>query len=378
MSFCFQEESFLRFRKKKTCNLLLNIRYSLAVLNKICSFGSAQFSTVGWLYMRVKMNFGQQSTKVKQLSDIIEQDIRMGRYKTCSALPSINHLSEAYGVSRDTVFKAFSQLKERRLIDAVPGKGYYVINRQERIFLLLDEYSPFKDTLYNSFIKGLLPACKVDLWFHQYNEHIFNTVLHEAIGRYNYYVVMNFDNEKFSPLLGKINPSRLLLLDFGKFDKGSCSYICQDFDGAFYEALTRLSDRLCRYRKVVFQLSSGSKHPRSSIQSFEQFGRDNGLSVEVTEVEELDRIEPGVAYIVIRQMDVVNVIKRSRAMGLKCGADFGLVAYNDTPAYEVIDDGITSISIDWNRMGQKLARFITTGEPVYEYLPTEVHLRHSV
>ena len=118
--------------------------------------------------MREEMNFGQQSTKVKQLSDIIEQDIRMGRYKTRSALPSINCLSEAYGVSRDTVFKAFSLLKERRLIDAVPGKGYYVINRQERIFLLLDEYSPFKDTLYNSFIKGLASSYKVDLWFHQY------------------------------------------------------------------------------------------------------------------------------------------------------------------------------------------------------------------
>lgn len=360
------------------CNLLLNIRYSLVVLNKIRSFESAQFSTVGWLYMREEMNFGQQSTKVKQMSDIIEQDIRMGRYKTRSALPSINCLSEAYGVSRDTVFKAFSLLKERRLIDAVPGKGYYVINRQERIFLLLDEYSPFKDTLYNSFIKGLASSYKVDLWFHQYNERIFNTVLHEAIGRYNYYVVMNFDNEKFSPLLGKINPSRLLLLDFGKFDKGSCSYICQDFDEAFYGALTRLSDRLCRYRKIVFQFSPDSKHPRSSIRSFEQYGRDNGLPVEVMETDGLDRIEQGTAYIVIRQMDVVNVIKRSRAEGLKCGVDFGLVAYNDTPAYEVIDDGITAISIDWEKMGRKLTRFITTGEPVHEYLPTEVHLRHSV
>ena len=320
------------------CNLLLNIRYSLVVLNKIRSFESTQFSTVGWLYMREEMDFGQQSTKVKQMSDIIEQEIRMGRYKTHSALPSINHLSQAYGVSRDTVFKAFALLKERRLIDAVPGKGYYVINRQERIFLLLDEYSPFKDTLYNSFIKGLASSYKVDLWFHQYNERIFNTVLHEAIGRYNYYVVMNFDNEKFSPLLGKITPSRLLLLDFGKFDKGSCSYICQDFDEAFYGALTRLSDR----------------------------------------TDELDRIEPGTAYIVIRQMDVVNVIRRSRAEELKCGVDFGLVAYNDTPAYEVIDDGITAISIDWEKMGRKLTRFITTGEPVHEYLPTEVHLRHSV
>ena len=162
------------------------------------------------------IQFGQQSTKVKQLSDLIEQDILMGKYRTDTSLPSINVLSRTYHVSRDTVFKAFADLRERRLIDSTPGKGYYVINRQEKIFLLLDEYSPFKNTLYNSFVKKLSTSYKVDLWFHQYNEHIFDTILREAIGRYNYYVVMNFDNERFSPLFDKIPPSRLLLLDFGK------------------------------------------------------------------------------------------------------------------------------------------------------------------
>ena len=51
---------------------------------------------------------------------------------------------------------------------------------------------------------------------------------------------MNFDNEKFSTALNKINPSRLLLLDFGKFEKDKYSYICQDFDDSFYLALFTL------------------------------------------------------------------------------------------------------------------------------------------
>ena len=41
------------------------------------------------------------------------------------------------------------------VIDSTPGKGYYVVNRQKNILLLLDEYSPFKDTLYNSIIRRL-------------------------------------------------------------------------------------------------------------------------------------------------------------------------------------------------------------------------------
>lgn len=328
--------------------------------------------------MRDKVNFGQQSTKVKQLSDIIEQDIMMGKYKTDTGLPSINSLSKAYNVSRDTVFKAFSDLRERKLIDSTPGKGYYVKNRQEKIFLLLDEYSPFKNTLYNSFVRRLSTSYKVDLWFHQYNEHIFNTILHEAIGRYNYYVVMNFDNARFSPLFHKINPSRLLLLDFGRFEKENYSYICQNFDDEFYNVLVQLTGRLKKYRKIIFQLPVGSKHPRVSADSFRQYCHDHDFISEISELEDITDVEKEVAYIVIRQTDVVNIIKRSREKGMKCGRDFGIIAYNDTPAYEVIDDGITALSVNWDEMGRLAAKFILTGEAVQTYLHTEVHLRSSV
>lgn len=328
--------------------------------------------------MEKNIKFGQQSTKVKQLSDLIEQDILVGKYRTDTSLPSINALSKTYHVSRDTVFKAFADLRERKLIDSTPGKGYYVTNRKEKIFLLLDEYSPFKNTLYNSFVKKLSVSYKVDLWFHQYNEHIFNTILCEAIGRYNYYVVMNFDNEKFSPLFDKIPSSRLLLLDFGKFEKRNHSYICQNFDDAFYKALTQLTARLERYRKIVFQLPQESKHPQTSVQSFETYCEAHHFVGEVVNEEDIQEVEKGVVYIVIRQTDVVNVIKRSRQNGLKCGVDFGLIAYNDTPAYEVIDEGITALSINWEEMGRKAASFILTGESVQEFLPTEVHLRNSV
>lgn len=67
--------------------------------------------------------FGQQTTKVKQLADLISQDISMGRYKVDDALPSINQLSRDYKVSRDTVFKAFIDLKDRGIIDSTPEKG---------------------------------------------------------------------------------------------------------------------------------------------------------------------------------------------------------------------------------------------------------------
>ena len=322
--------------------------------------------------------FGQQTTKVKQLADLISQDISMGRYKVDDALPSINQLSRDYKVSRDTVFKAFIDLKERGIIDSTPGKGYYVVNRQKSILLLLDEYSPFKDTLYNSIIKHLSSRYKVDLWFHQYNESLFNAILRESLGRYNKYVVMNFDNEKFSPNLYKIDSSKLLLLDFGKFDKKDYSYICQDFDDSFYQALLQLADRLRHYKRFVLLFVKGTKHPRSTCDSFRKFCADREFMCEVREDVEGMKVREGGVYIAIRQVDVVHIIKQSRIEGLVCGTDFGLLAYNETPAYEVIDRGITTLSIDWEKMGTLTADFILTGKQIHTYLPTEIRLRGSL
>lgn len=326
----------------------------------------------------MKVTFGQQTTKVKQLADLLSQEISMGKYKSDCALPSINQLSRDYQVSRDTVFKAFIDLKDRGIIDSTPGKGYYVTNKLRNVLLLLDEYSPFKYSLYNSFIKNLSIHYKVDLLFHQYNERLFNTILRESLGRYNKYIVMNFDNEKLSPHLYKIDSSKLLLLDFGKFDKKDYSYVCQDFDDAFYNALVSLKGRLKKYQKLILLFPPDSRHPDSSCAYFTRFCQDYRMpSAIIEEVEEI-KVYRGEVYIAFRQVDVVNIIKQSRATGLKCGEDFGLIAYNDTPAYEVIDQGITALTIDWEELGHKAAEFVLTGKEIKTYLPTEVHLRNSL
>ena len=322
--------------------------------------------------------FGQQSSKVTQLADLISQAISMREFLEGDSLPSINELSRRYGVSRDTVFKAFSDLRERGIIDSTPRKGYFVTGQVTNVLLLLDQYTPFKETLYNSFAKHLPVNYKVDLLFHQYNERLFSTIVRESVGKYNKYVVMNFDNERFSASLNKISPARLLLLDFGKFEKERYSYVCQDFDESFYVALQRLDDRFSSYRKFVFLFPSSLKHPQSSKDYFFRFCQDYNLSGSVEEDVENLKVEKDTAYLAIKQQDVVKVVKQGRLAGLKCGKDFGLLAYNDIPSYEVIDEGITALTIDWQQMGNEVARFVLDNAVVQKYLPTEVRLRNSL
>ena len=130
-----------------------------------------------------KATFGQQATKVTQLADTLSQAISRKEFLEGDSLPSINQLSAHYGVSRDTVFKAFLDLRERGLIDSTPGKGYYVTSQVTNVLLLLDQYTPFKEALYNSFVKRLPINYKVDLLFHQYNERLFNTIIRESVDR---------------------------------------------------------------------------------------------------------------------------------------------------------------------------------------------------
>lgn len=325
-----------------------------------------------------KAVFGQQASKVTQLADTLSQAISMKEFLEGDSLPSINQLSAQYGVSRDTVFKAFLDLRERGLIDSTPGKGYYVTSQVTNILLLLDQYTPFKEALYNSFVRHLPINYKVDLLFHQYNERLFNTIIRESTGKYNKYIVMNFDNEKFNTALNKINPGRLLLLDFGKFKKNKYSYICQDFDESFYKALLSLKSRLKSYHQLTFLFPKSLKHPQSSKEYFSRFCEQEGFVCEIQEDVENLTVRKGVVYIAIKQQDVVKVIKQGRLEGLKCGKDFGLLAYNDIPSYEVIDEGITSLSIDWEMMGNEVANFVLNNVPVQKYLPTEVRLRKSL
>jgi len=336
---------------------------------------SAQHRTVKPLEM--PFVFNNKSTKVQQLADYLTQLITVREYKVGEKLPSINELSRKHNVSRDTVFKAFLELKERGVIDSLQGKSYFVASQNSNILLVLDEYTSFKDVLYNSLIKRLPENTKIDLWFHQYNENLFNTIVNSSVGRYNQYLIMNYKNDEYSQVLEKIDRSKLLLLDFGKFDKDGRSYICQNFDESFYEALTTIKDNLKKYKRLLFVINKLHRHPRSSVEWFMKFCNDNGFFGEICEEISDQTIEKDDFYIIVKQEDVVKMIKKSRVAELKLGTDVGLLAYNDMPFYEIIENGISSISIDWEEMGNYAAEFIVKKELMQRFLKTKIIKRNS-
>ncbi len=327
----------------------------------------------------MKVKFNHSTTKIRTLIDAINRSIMSGKLAIGDNLPSINEASAFHNVSRDTVFKAYSQLKQAGVIDSTPQKGYFVKGDVNRVLLLLDNYSPFKKDLYHRLRDNLPENYKVDLIFHQYNESLFETIIHESIGKYNMFVVMNFSNEKFSKSLKKIPVNKLLLLDFGNFEKGQFSFICQDFDFALYNSLKEGLDVLKKYKKIIYVIPEDLRHPASSIIHFNRFCEDFGFSHElVRQNSDWKGLEAETVYLCILTEDLVKIIKEADANKLKIGSQIGLIAYNDDPVLEVIKDGISAISIDFGLMGEKAAAFIKTQTQIQEYLPTKFISRKSI
>lgn len=341
-----------------------------------CIISTVQHSTpyIG----AMSLHFTNRNSKVQQLVDYIQKLIASSELKYGDKLPSINQLSKEFHISRDTVFKAFSDLKNRGIIESVHGKNYYVSSVNKNILLLLDEYTPFKEVLYNTLRHNLPGNYHIDLWFHQYNKQLFNQIIDHAAGMYNHYIVMNYHNEMIADSMKKLDKKRLLLLDFGKFDKDDFSYLCQDFDEALYQALESIKERLRNFRKLYFVFNRSQKHPTSSKEYFSQFCIDNNFDFEILdEVNEESTISSGSFYLVIKQEDIVKIIRKGRKENLLLKQDYGLLAYNENPFFEVIDGGISSISIDFRRMGELAAAFVLSGEPIQAYLPTRITERNS-
>jgi len=71
-------------------------------------------------------------------------------------------------------------------------------------------------------------------------------------------------------------------------------------------------------------------------------------------------------------------VERLLAEGLKIGKDVGVISYNETPLKKIILNGITTISTDFQLMGEMTARLISQKENETLAVPFRLTLRPSI
>ena len=68
--------------------------------------------------------------KYRQIVKSIKLQIKEGSLKRGDSLPSINTILDEYGISRDTLVKAFDELKRMGVLRSVHGKGNYIASEK--------------------------------------------------------------------------------------------------------------------------------------------------------------------------------------------------------------------------------------------------------
>ena len=305
----------------------------------------------------------------KQIVNCFDKALSNQLIKTGDKVPSINVLSAELNIARDTVEKAYRELRDQKKINASKGKGYFVagIERatKKKVVVLFNKLSAHKKKIYNSFVDAIKEEASVDLLIYDNDFQLFDEAINKVKGHYDYFVVMaHFMNrperqDELIRLFDSLGNDKLILLDYKNTSisiKHACIY--QDFRKDIFEALSDAKPKIDKYRKVVLIIPSYSHHPEEIVEGFEGFCKKNQLNFQVDDVVNQNEIEKGNLYVIVEEEDLVELIKQVKAKSLEVGSDIGVTSYNDTPLKEVLLDGVTIMTTDFEQMGELAANAI--------------------
>lgn len=318
----------------------------------------------------IEINKESSEPKYLQLAKNIIENIENGQIAAGYQLPSITQLSIDCLVSRDTVEKAYKHLREEGIIESVKGKGFYVLisspKSKFRIFVLFNKLSSYKKVIYNTLAYELRNKANLELFIYHCNLDLFESLIKDKLGKYNYYVIMSHfdtpDKKRIANAINQISPSRLILLDnivegVDKFHGA----VYQDFKMDIFNALESGIDKLKKYDKLIFVFPENVPYPypQKILEGFKRFCGFNQFKFDIiSEITLSYQVEKRAAYIVIEENDLANLIKLIREKDLKITENIGLLSYNDTPLKEVLLEGISVITTDFQKLGKITADFI--------------------
>lgn len=317
---------------------------------------------------QMKFDREDKMPKYKQIVQSIRTDIERGILKKGTQLPSISELSVDYLLARDTVEKAYRELRNLGYITSVQGKGYYVQSGQdkkEKILLVFNKLSSYKKIIYYSFIKALGDNAVVDLEIHHYSVKRFREIIEKNLGNYNHYVIMpHFDQteeEDYLSILKNIPSSQLVLLDREIPELVQpVSTIHQSFDKDIFGALENANDLMAKYQRMVLVFPFDGNYPKEIVAGFRNYCINYNKDFEILESVHEENLLPGTAYIVVEENDLAELVKKTRQSSYELGTEIGVISFNETTLKELL--GITVITTDFENMGRTAAALILNKE----------------
>lgn len=328
--------------------------------------------------LKFTIDKNSNTLKFQQLVDAIIDSISQKQLRQGDMLPSVNQIMKECQLSRDTVFKAYAELKKRGAVESVPNRGYFVTKNITKVFLFLDTFKAYKEVLYGSFLKHLPKNISVDLHFHHYNIDVFEKIITESAGKYSKYIIMNFDHNKVPEIINRIAEQQLLIIDWKIHSSNSQSTVYQSFGQSLFNCFQRNSEKIKKYDEFTFFYPTYTYHPKIAVKYFEKFCTENNLKHRVIFDLKNFNIKKGGLYFLVSDRTLANFLDQCYENGFEPGREVGVISYNETPMKKYVKNGITVISTDFKLMGQKAAEFVTSGNPIQFEVPTTLKLRSSL
>lgn len=321
-------------------------------------------------------------TKYHAIIDDLHHRIEEQELVPGDAVESISSISRRYAVARETAVKAYKVLRQEGLIDAIPGKGFFLVSDQlptaPRVMMILSSFNPYMQVLYNAYEASLPPEVRTDVYFHHHNIEVFSDLIMSYSRRYTHLIIKTFAHDRIPELLESLDPKHLLLLDRDEYVKEDSHAVCQDFSSGFHDVVLEMEQALSRYSRLFLLRSEVNPHPQSTFTEFSDILSDLQLPGGIISQEDIPSLCRQDACIVLSDEELVQLLDLTKRRRWQLGSDFGIIAYNDSPLYPFVGTGITTISADFSLMGRTAARFILTGKPVHAILRPELTFRGSI
>ena len=311
----------------------------------------------------------------RQIHGQLAEAIRDGSLKAGQMLPSMNEMADHFGISRESVKKAYSLLCKDNLVVPRQGKGFFVAdnpgNRQPDILVILDKQSIYKQTLLQSFQDKIGGKAHLTILVHNQNLDVFEYYLNTHLDNFDFYVISpHFDLDKESQaravrLMKRIPNRKLIMVDHWlKGVSGNYGVVYQDFENDAYLGLSAAADDLVRCGHLRVVIMPNSMYGSIVLSSVKAFASERGIKLSVSRSVP-DTFEKGDIILMLNsQLDYgLTLISRNiRKSGLSVGGDIRLISYNEFSLNEIIMGGLTTISTDFEKMGSLAAEMVLSGK----------------
>ena len=333
----------------------------------------------------LRINPDSEIPKYKQVVNMLMSDIEAGIFKMGQRIPSINETSEDLLISRDTVEKAYVHLRKKGILASVRGKGYYVnqvnVHKKIKVALILNKLSNYKRSIYYSFSETLGSKASVDVFIYNYSIEQFEEIVVNQIVNYDYFVILPHfkdDETDVVRVIKKIPKKKVLLVDRNMELLKDYPLVYQEYEKDIQTALETGLDLIRKYSKISLVFPLNQYYSRNIARGFQIFCQVNQLPFSIIDQLQESDVKNGEAFVLISDDDLYRFIKICRNKNWKLGKDVGLVAYNDNPVKELLEDGITTISTNHDVIGRIAAQMILSSDFKRIKSPFEFVRRNSL